>query len=285
MLLLIVLSSLLLIVGVLLIMMTRMYTNKFEAHIKTPGEYGISFETVKYPTKNSKNLHGWWIPSDIGSDKSPTLILVHGWNRNVGRMMPYIKELHPEGYNILVFDSRNHGSSDPDEFSSMPKFAEDIIASINFLEKKPRLNLDKLMVIGLSMGGAASIYAASKDERIKKVITVGSFAHPGEVMKREIQKRHVPYFPVIWMFFKYVQYKIGFTFEEIAPLNNIGKVKAKILLVQGVEDDVVPKEQAEQLKLAGSAETVDLWLIPAKGHSNCHEEPDYWIRVKDFLKN
>ncbi|MEZ5196522.1 MAG: alpha/beta fold hydrolase [Bacteroidales bacterium] len=248
MLLLVILLSLLLIIGVCFLMMTKMYTNKFEAHIKTPGDYGIPFETVRYQTRNNKKLYGWWIPSKKNSAVAQTILLVHGWNRNVGRMMPYIKELYPEGYNLLVFDSRNHGSSDADEFSSMPKFAEDIIASIDFLEKKAQMHCDDLMVIGLSMGGAASIFAASKDNRIAKIITVGAFAHPGEVMKREIQKRHVPYFPVIWMFLRYVQYKIGNSFDAIAPLNNIGKVKSKILLIQGEEDDVVPMEQAERIK-------------------------------------
>ena len=285
MLLLIILFSLLIIIGILIILMTKMYTNKFETHIKTPGEYGIPFESVRYPTKNSRKLYGWWIPAQTEKSKTaPTLILVHGWNRNVGRMMPYIKELHPAGYNLLVFDSRNHGSSDPDEFSSMPKFAEDIIASIDFLEKKPDLNLNNLGVIGLSMGGAATIYAASKDDRIRKMITVGAFAHPASIMKREIQKKHIPYFPFIWLFFNYVQYKIGTSFEAIAPINNIGKVKGNILLVHGELDDVVPLEEAKSMEQIGNSTLVKLWAISGKGHSNCHEHPEYWKRVKTFLK-
>ncbi len=239
--LLIILLSLLIIIGSLLVLMTKMYTNKFEAHIKTPGDYGIPFESVRYPTENNKKLYGWWIPAPREkSEKASTLILVHGWNRNVGRMMPYIKALHPAGYNLLVFDSRNHGSSDPDEFSSMPKFAEDIMASINFLEKKPECNIEDLGLIGLSMGGAASIYAAAKDNRISKVVTVGAFADPAKVMKQEFRKKHIPYFPVIWMFFRFVQYKIGVSFNVIAPINNIGKVNANVLLVHGEQDDVVP---------------------------------------------
>lgn len=283
--LLILLLSLLIIVGALLVLMTKMYTNKFEAHIKTPGEYGIPFESVKYPTENERKLYGWWIPApgDKGSSAS-TIILVHGWNRNVGRMMPYIKQLHPVGYNILVFDSRNHGSSDPDEFSSMPKFAEDIIASINYLEKKPECGIEDLAVIGLSMGGAASIYAASKDKRITKVITVGAFAHPAKVMKREIQKKHIPYFPVIWMFFRYVQYKIGVPFDTFAPINNIGKVNANVLLIHGELDDVVPVEDAQSMEKAGDQLKVKLWVISGKGHSDCHETQDYWNQIIAFLQ-
>jgi dipeptidyl aminopeptidase/acylaminoacyl peptidase len=281
----IVLLILLIVIGVLLFLMTKMYTNKFETHIKTPGEYAIPFESVRYPTENKKMLHGWWIPAP--KDKTETvgnLILIHGWNRNVGRMMPYIKELHPAGYNLLVFDSRNHGSSDSDEFSSMPKFAEDIIASINYLENIRKIDLKKLGLIGLSMGGAAAIYAASKDDRIKKAITVGAFAHPAVVMKREIQKKHIPYFPVIWMFFKYVQYKIGISFEEIAPINNIGKVKAQLLLIHGEKDDVVLIKDAISMEKAANKETVELCIISDKGHSDCHEGAEFWNRIKAFLK-
>lgn len=284
--LLLILLSLLIIIGALLLLMTKMYTNKFETHIKTPGDYGIPFETVWYPTKNNKKLHGWWIPA--AKDKivsAPTIILVHGWNRNVGRMMPYIKALHPAGYNLLVFDSRNHGSSDPDEFSSMPKFAEDIIASINFLEKKSKKNIDNLVVIGLSMGGAASIYAAAIDKRISKVVTIGAFTDPAKVMKQEFKKKHIPYFPVIWMFFKYVQYKIGVPFDVFAPINNIGKVSANVLLIHGELDDVVPVEDALSMEKAGNQSSVKLWVIPDKGHSDCHEENSYWSRIIAFLRN
>jgi len=266
--------------------MTRMYTNKFEAHIKTPGDYGIPFETVRYPTKNRKKLHGWWIPAPKKKSKTAsTLILVHGWNRNVGRMMPYIKELHPEGYNLLVFDSRHHGSSDPDQYSSMPKFTEDIIASVDFLEKKSDLNLNDLGIVGLSMGGAGTIYAASKDDRIHKMVTVGAFSHPESVMRREFQKRHIPYFPLIWMFFKYAQYRIDTSFEKIAPINNIGKVKGNVLLIHGELDDVVPVDEAKTMEIAGNSSKVKLWSIPGKGHSDCHEHPEYWERVKAFLDN
>lgn len=284
MLLLIILITILVIIGILLFLMTRMYTNKFEAHIKTPGDYGIPFETVRYPTKNKKKLHGWWIPAPGNKvGESPTLILVHGWNRNVGRMMPYIKELHPAGYNLLVFDSRNHGSSDPDEYSAMPKFVEDIVASIDYLYKKSDLNLDQLAVIGLSMGGAAAIYASSKDKRIKKLISVGAFSHPATVMNREFNKRHIPYFPLIWMFFKYAQYRIDTSFDAIAPINNIGKSKSKILLIQGELDDVVTVDEAEAMEIAGNSAKVKLWTIPGKGHSDCHEHPEYWERVRTFL--
>ncbi len=119
--------------------------------------------------------------------KSPLIILVHGWGRNAGRMMPYIDQFHKAGLNLLAFDSRNHGSSDSDQHSTMLKFAEDINASIEFASEKGWMNFSKIGLVGLSIGGAASIYAAAHDDRIKAVITVGAFAEPQEVMKKQLK--------------------------------------------------------------------------------------------------
>ena len=83
-----------------------------------------NFSEINFKTENDRNLYGWWID---GNKDAPLLILVHGWGRNCGRMLPYIEKLYKEGYNLLAFDSRNHGISDKDEFSSMPKFTEDIL--------------------------------------------------------------------------------------------------------------------------------------------------------------
>ncbi len=112
----------------------------------------------------------------------------------------------------------------------MPKFAEDIIAALDYLENSLIQKGGKVGVIGLSMGGSATIYAAATDKRINPIVTVGAFAHPADVMKLEMKKRHIPYFPFVWLFLKIAEYKIGFRFNDIAPVNNIHKVDAKILL-------------------------------------------------------
>ena len=208
----------------------------------------FSFRKCNFHPKTIAIYTRWWIPSANNSpNKDKTILLVHGWNRNLGRMMPYIKQLHPEGYNLFVFDARNHGSSDTDGLSSMPKFAEDIIAALDYLENSLIQKGGKIGVIGLSMGGSATIYAAATDKRINPIVTVGAFAHPADVMKLEMKKRHIPYFPFVWLFLKIAEYKIGFRFNDIAPVNNIHKVDAKILLIHGRLDETTPFEHAEKL--------------------------------------
>jgi uncharacterized protein len=269
---------------VLILIMSAMFRNKIEKHKSVPSDYGIGFEEVRFPSKNKCNLYGWWIPSVKNlPNKDKTILLVHGWNRNLGRMMPYIKQLHPEGYNLFVFDARNHGSSDTDGLSSMPKFAEDIIAALDYLENSLIQKGGKVGVIGLSMGGSATIYAAATDKRINPIVTVGAFAHPADVMKLEMKKRHIPYFPFVWLFLKIAEYKIGFRFNDIAPVNNIHKVDAKILLIHGQLDKTTPFEHAEKLLAAGRSENIELSPISDKGHSDCHESEGFWDKLKQYF--
>ena len=277
---LIIVSVVVLLSLVLGFVIVRNFKNPSQKHCKTPADHNIEFEEISIPTKNNRNLYGWWIKEE---NTSPTIILMHGWGKNVGRMMPYIKYFHGKGFNILAFDSRNHGSSENDDFSSMVKFAEDIRASIDFIEKRPCAEKNNISVIGLSIGGAASIYAAAHDSRITKVVTVGAPSNPADVMALHIRKKHIPQ-PLIWVVFEFFQYKIGTRFSEMAAQQNIFKTKAKVLMVHGTHDKVVPFSQGELLLKAANPGQAELWAIEGKGHSNCHYEIGFWDRILKFLK-
>jgi len=261
------------------------YKFKKEPNKYTPAKYGYDFEEIKIPTKNNKNLYGWWVPmGNPKKENKPTIILVHGWSRNVDRTMSFVKKLHPAGYNLLAFDSRCHGKSDDDKFSSMVKFMEDIRAVIGYSEKLPHVDTNRIGVLGLSIGGAASIYAASLDKRIKSVVTVGAFSHPSRVMEIEFKKRKIPQFPFVWFIFKYMEFRIGAKFDDIAPSNNIAKTSASIFLIHGNDDVTVPVSHADELYNAGNQDKVKLWKIEGKSHSDCNHHPEFWDKVLNFYK-
>ncbi len=268
-----------------IVALSRVYRTPQTTHINTPSKYDIEFREVRFPTRNNRNLYGWWIPGRNGNtDKFPTLILVHGWGRNVERMLPYIRNLHGRGYNLLAFDTRHHGSSDQDAFASMLKFAEDISAAVDFASRQEKIDQAAIGVLGLSIGGAGTIYAAAHDDRIKAIVTVGAFSHPADVMKLEFQRRRIPFFPLVWLLFRFMEFRIGAKFDKIAPVNNIGRVQGKILLIQGENDQTVPVEQGEHLYAASNPDKTEFWLQSDRGHSDCHRETGFWDRVDRFFK-
>ncbi len=279
-----ILLGMLVLFGLLDLFIQYVYRYPKKPHETTPAKLGIPFQEVRFPTKKKCCLYGWWIPApEKTTQATPTLLLVHGWGRNVERMMGYIQNLYSNGYHLLVFDLRNHGSSDPDKFPNLLKFSEDIRAAVDFILKQDLVDPEQIGVVGLSIGGAAALHAAAFDPRIKYVVTVGALAHPVDVMKIEFQKKHLPYFPLVWLFFQYLQFRIGINFNRIAPVNNIHQAKARILLIHGDKDATVPVEQGEKLKNAGNPQTTQLWVLPGKGHSDCHHHPAFWTRIDAFL--
>jgi len=265
--------------------LSRVYRNPRTIHRRTPRDLGIGFAEVRFPTRNHRELYGWWVPAErppSGEETPPTVLLVHGWGRNVERVLDYIDNLHPRGFNLLAFDSRNHGSSDKDRFSSMLKFAEDIMAAIDFVVDRPQVDPGRLGVVGLSIGGAAAVYAAAHDRRIGAVVTVGAFAHPVDIMRAEFARRGVPA-GVIAPLFRYFEWRIGVTFDDLAPENNITRATARFLIVHGREDEVVLLDQAKRLMKAANPPPAELWILPGRGHSDCHQHPGFWSKVTAFL--
>ena len=92
--------------------------------------------------------------------------------------------------NVLLYDARNHGKSDRDSFSSLPRFAEDLGCAIEWA--KQRDPSQKIVVFGHSIGAAAAMLAASHRTDIDLVIGLSGFAHPNLVMNRHLT---VPGFP------------------------------------------------------------------------------------------
>ncbi|NOZ57948.1 MAG: alpha/beta fold hydrolase [Calditrichaeota bacterium] len=261
------------------------FRNPRKPHSRTPAAKGLAFEEVRFPTRGGKALYGWFVPAQTEESRAPALILVHGWGRNVERMLPYMPFLHAAGYHLLAFDARCHGSSDKDGYSTVLKFAEDIRAATDYLSTRPEVDPHRLGVLGLSIGGAASILATAWDPRLKAAVTVGAFAHPADMMRDSLSRFHLPYIPVGWSVLKFVEWRVGRPLDDIAPENAIRQRPFPLLLVHGDADKVVPVEHAYRLYRAANRENVELWIQPGRGHSNCHLEPGFNERVAGFFES
>jgi len=154
---------------------------------------------------------------------------------------------------------------------------------LEFVSKSGWITNDMIGIVGLSIGGGATINAASWDARVKSVITVGAMSHPIDVMKLEFQKRNIPDF-IPWLLFGYIQLRFGINFNNIAPVNQIPKTNADILLIHGDEDETIQLAQGQMLAMAGVPEKCRLWVIPGMGHNNCNTYPQFWEQIITFMR-
>ena len=66
-------------------------------------------------------------------------------------------------------------------------------------------------------------------------------------MQRWLAQRRVPYWPLGWLINRYLEHVIGARFDHIAPINTLAKASCRILLVHGLQDDIVPVLDARRI--------------------------------------
>lgn len=244
---------------------------------QTPADYGLHYRAARIPTVGGKTLSGWCMAAD---KTAPTVIVAHGWGANAALMLPLAAPLRRDGWTVVMFDARNHGESDEDNFSSMPRFAEDIAACLDWLRAETDLQPQAVAALGHSVGGAAALLAASQRADIDAVISLSAFDHPLRVMRRSLALVHIPYRPFGWLICRYVERIIGWRFDDIAPIATVGKIACPILVGHGALDDVVSPDAAREIAAKAPQGLCELAIIADTGH----EAPVDYERVHQILR-
>lgn len=237
------------------------------------------------PGPGGKSLMAWLVmPTGKALSAAtlpvPAVLLMHGWGGNAAMMAPVVQPLHAAGFAVLLIDARCHGHSDGEPFTSMPRFAQDIGAGLAWLRRQPGIAADRVALLGHSVGAAACLLHAAQHRDVRAVVSISSFAHPQEVMRRFMADRHVPYPVFGWYVLRHVQKVIGTRFEAIAPLHTIAQVRCPVLLVHGLHDTTVPFDDAVRLQTA-SPQTQ---LLPLSGDHDLREcLPSHTTQLQAFL--
>lgn len=207
----------------------------------TPAKLGIPFQQHWIETVRNKRLFAWYLPVE---NSCLSLVICHGWGGNAEMMLPLAQPFHDAGFNVWLYDARNHGQSDGDNFSSLPRFAEDLECVLDWHQQQNPNHT--VVALGHSVGAAAVILSASRGAKIDLAISVSGFAHPRLMMNRHLNKWWLPKFMRITII-EYIQWVIGFRFNDIAPMNRIQHVHCPVLLAHGTNDQVVPIEDMHRI--------------------------------------
>lgn len=251
-------------------------------HCSNPSAVGLDAQQIRVSTKGGKFLFAWFVPA-LDLHPAPAIVVMHGWGANASLMLPAALPLHAAGFAVLLIDARCHGNSDDDDFSSLPRFAEDIETGLDWLRQQPEVDNRRLAVIGHSIGAGAALLCATRRTDLRAVVSLSAFAHPYEVMRRFLADAHIPYPVLGWYVLRYVQQVIGARFDDIAPLTSMAHARCPVLLVHGMDDDMVPFDDAERLFAAGLPGQVQSIALPG-GHDPSQSLSEHFPTLIDFLQ-
>lgn len=133
---------------------------------------GVSYHEVSFTATDGLHLRGWWIPAAHTADTDSaanlpadfgqrTVIFCHGFGADKAAQLRLVRDLVPNGYNVLAFDMRAHGESDGQLTTFGDLERRDVLGAVRWARETHPNESRKIFGLGESLGAAALIGAAS----------------------------------------------------------------------------------------------------------------------------
>ncbi len=243
----------------------------------------VGSERVEFRSRGSNILlRGWFFPSK--GDHCIIMAPGGAGDRTSPRtgILEIVKRLVGEGYNVLLFDFRGHGESGGRwRAEDLGQEYKDVLGAFDYIISERGFAPDKVGILGFSLGAVASMVASAEDSRIKAVVSDSGYGQIWAVFikeegPRDWLKKIGPI--LIWSFKK-------LHIDPPKPIELIPDIRAKLLFIQGEEDEAVSSDESRKLHEASPGS--ELWIIPGVSHcQSFNARPDEYIRrVREFFRN
>lgn len=243
----------------------------FQGHTKDPlKDYGYPFEEVEFPAADGSTLRGWHVPAPADAPNDGAgIVTVHGAGDDRRGFLRHLPLLHEAGYPVVLFDCREHGTSDGTGagISFGIREHEDVRSAVDWARKT--LGWNRVGVIGSSQGGVSVLLAAARDPGIDAVVSENPFTDIHELIRIVVHRDTGADAPPGWMIdlvTDIAMWRVS-AGDVPAPIDVVDQIAPRpLLLIHGSADEVVPYEHSERLH-ARAGETAELWIAPDAAHS------------------
>ena len=267
---------------------SQMATTTHREQEEYPEDYGLPYEEVEFASRtDGLTLRGWHIEIERGG---PTVVFVHGVDsvRSGNKALLLASMLTEQGFNVLTFDLRGHGSSDGDGLSGGDHERKDVLGAIDFLEERgvPPSNVG---VLGVSMGAAAAVMALVEAPSVEAVVLDSPYASLSDLIAQEIGIRSaLPgwsgqlFVPGVKLA---AQLALDIDIGAVVPERAVSELDYPVLIIHGEDDTRVSVDHAIRVYTASHADS-ELWLLEGLGHADAFGAypEEYARRVSAYFR-
>lgn len=248
--------------------------------LETPKDYGLEFEDVRYKTADGIQLAGWFMPK-AGSDKliicnHPATLNRYGFP---GHKKPWsdfqdievkfgkvYQALNAAGYNVLAYDLRGHGESDPAMDNAWGQgFGDehkDVIATFDYVKSRADLKHMKIGLFNPCAGGNAAIKALSILPEYARDVKALVCAQPASInVMAKVALTGMGLGDYFDVFARNIEDGIGLRLEDMSPHRYVSDFRTPTYIVQNKEDVwTVPSDVQTTFDLLGTKDKKLHWL-------------------------
>jgi uncharacterized protein len=234
-------------------------------------------------TSDGVTLRGWYLPT---RERRRLIVLVHGMWSSWLEMAALGRDLHNGDYDVLLFDLRGHGQSDPSRLTLGRRERADIRAVMNWAQASG-FTQDRIGWLGYSMGASTLLMEAAQNPDIQVVVMDSPYGNLPELLRHELSKHsHLPgwFNPGILTAARWVY---GVRTDDLVPIKAARSWGNRpLLLIHGESDSIVPVSQAYQLADAAGASCLTL-MLPGVEHVQAYQsDPQAYVSlIEDFFQD
>lgn len=248
---------------------------------------GYVIYRLQYSSVHDKRVPAWWCVPTTGTPPYPCVIIMHGYGGDKNGLQILAPAFALRGIATLAIDAEYHGDRKQpgnDILSTyiyrnrdaLVQTVIDLRRAVDFLQSRQEIDGKRIGYIGLSMGGILGGIVAGVDERIQAPILIvaggdwgylfSTSQHPTAMQLREKNPE----------LFKSAQ-KMNEVMGVVDPVNWVARISPRpLLMINGKDDQIVPKECTERLFAAAKEPKEIVWL--EGGHM---PQPDAVLRKVD----
>jgi uncharacterized protein len=232
-------------------------------------------------TRDGLTLRGWYYPTE---ERRRLLVLVHGMGASWNNMAAIGQGLHRLKYDVLLFDLRGHGDSDPARLSMGRRERRDLQAVLAWAENEG-YTPDRIGWLGHSLGASTLILEAADNPEIQVAVVDSPFADLPELLNAQLTRHsHLPsWFNPGILFVAHRAF--GVRTDDLKPIRVAPYWGSRpLLLIHGEADSIVPVRHAHALAAAFGPSCEQI-VLPGVEHVLAYRAypKEYVAKVGDFF--
>jgi len=155
-----------------------------------------SYESVRFTSRQAGlMLAGWYVPGDPAA---PVVLITHGLGscKCEGANLVLADLLHRHGFNVLLYDLRNHGESDRDNGRTGIGNKEylDTLGAWDWLNTAKGFAPGRIGIYGASLGAGTTLIAFGQEPRLAALFVDSPYADLWQVINERLAGQNIPTF-------------------------------------------------------------------------------------------